>query len=45
MFRSAQHDRGIGFGLGLFALAAPAYRVWSATHSLKLKNNLAAAFA
>src|SRR6266480_5914159 len=43
--RSAQHDRGIGFGLGLFARSTPACRVWSTTHSVKFKNDLAAAFA
>src|SRR5258705_3341718 len=44
MFRSAQHDRGMGFGLGLSALGTPACRVWSTAHSVKLKNDFSAAF-
>src|SRR5678816_875892 len=45
MFRSAQPDRGMGFGLGVFALGTPACRAWSTTHSVKFKNDFAATFA
>ena len=37
VFRSAQHDRGIGFGVELCALGT--------IHLLEFKNNFAAAFA
>jgi len=37
-------DRGIGFGLGLFALGTPACRVWSTSHLVEFKNDFATAF-
>ena len=44
MFRSAQHDRGIGVGRVLCALYAGC-PVWAIIHSVKFKNDFAVAFA
>ena len=45
MFRSAQHDRGIGFGVGLCAPGTQNCPLRPTIHSLEFENNFAAAFA
>ena len=46
MFRSAQHDRGIGFGLGDFSRRVRrAVECGPKLHSIEFKNDFAVAFA